>query len=98
MQELAVFPVAGEPARIPGAVDAEPEPDRIDFLAHYAASLTSRTTIVSSLKNFSMCPTRPRALGIQRFITRFLPTQASATTRLPMSRSWLFSAFAMADS
>ena len=34
VQQLAVFVLAGEPARIPGAVDAEPQADRIDFLSH----------------------------------------------------------------
>src|SRR3984885_3672513 len=34
VQQLAVFPLAGVPARIPGAVDAEAQPDRIDFLSH----------------------------------------------------------------
>src|SRR5215469_15323348 len=33
-QELAVLVLAGVPARIPGAVDAEPQPDRIDLLTH----------------------------------------------------------------
>src|SRR5579872_1196527 len=39
VQELAVFALAGVPARIPGAVDAEAEPDRIDFLSHLEISL-----------------------------------------------------------
>ena len=39
MQQLAVFALAGEPARIPGAVDAEAQPDRIDFLSHLEVSL-----------------------------------------------------------
>src|SRR4249919_4010541 len=43
-------------------------------------------------------PTRPRARGACRFITSPLPTCASATTRSSTSRSWLFSAFAIADS
>src|SRR3984885_13772226 len=34
VQQLAVFALAGEPARIPGAVDAEAQPNRIDFLSH----------------------------------------------------------------
>src|SRR5438093_1397501 len=78
MKELAVFAPAGVPARIPGSVDTKPQADRIDFLTHQAASSSSRTTIVSWLKNFSIRPTRPRARGVQRFITRFLPTWASA--------------------
>jgi hypothetical protein len=45
VQQLAVFAV-GEPARIPGAVDAEAQPDRIDLLTHYAFSSTWRTTMV----------------------------------------------------
>src|SRR3984885_9378357 len=34
VQQLAVFALAGVPARIPGAVDAEAQPDRIDLLSH----------------------------------------------------------------
>src|SRR5580700_10174529 len=43
-------------------------------------------------------PTRPRARGACRFITSPLPTCACATTRSSTSRSWLFSALAIADS
>src|SRR5271165_3743394 len=34
VQQLAVLALAGKPARIPGAVDAEAQPDRIDLLTH----------------------------------------------------------------
>ena len=34
VQQRAVFALAGVPARIPGPVDAEPQPDRIDLLTH----------------------------------------------------------------
>src|SRR6202012_4372535 len=34
MQQRAVFGIAGIPARIPGAVDADPKSDWIDFLTH----------------------------------------------------------------
>src|SRR6202051_4845616 len=34
VQQLAVFVLAGEPARIPGPVDAEPQSDWIDLLTH----------------------------------------------------------------
>src|SRR4029450_10164107 len=34
MEQRTVFRLAGEPARIPGAVDADAQPDRIDFLTH----------------------------------------------------------------
>src|SRR5690606_25466757 len=47
VQEPAIFGARGEPARIPGPVDAEAQADRIDFLAHQAdspCSATSRTT------------------------------------------------------
>src|SRR5260221_564054 len=37
MKHLAVF-LAGEPAAVPGPIDAEPKPDRIDLLTHYACS------------------------------------------------------------
>ena len=69
VQQLAVFALAGEPARIPGAVDAEAQPDRIDFLTHrlspqaFGFAATSRTTIVRLEKGFSMRPARPRARG-----------------------------------
>src|SRR5262245_59882566 len=43
-------------------------------------------------------PERPRPRGVQRLITMALPTCASATTRSSTSRSWLFSALAIADS
>src|SRR5947209_9459933 len=43
-------------------------------------------------------PTRPRPRGVKRLITSALPTCASATTRSSTSRSWLFSALAIADS
>src|SRR3954471_19346540 len=43
-------------------------------------------------------PERPRPRGEKRFMTMPLPTCASATTRSSTSRSWLFSAFAIADS
>ena len=36
VQQLAILVLAGEPARIPGPVDAEPKTDRIDFLTHLA--------------------------------------------------------------
>src|SRR5215831_14490102 len=42
-------------------------------------------------------PTRPRPRGVWRLITRALPTWAWATTRSSTSRSWLFSALAIAD-
>src|SRR3546814_4988952 len=38
VQQTGILLVAGIPARVPGAVDAEAEPDRIDFLTHYACS------------------------------------------------------------
>src|ERR1700704_3033954 len=34
VQQLAVFGLAGEPTGIPGPVDAETQPDRIDLLTH----------------------------------------------------------------
>src|SRR5262249_47968057 len=34
VEQRAVFRLTGEPARIPGAVDADTQPDRIDFLTH----------------------------------------------------------------
>src|SRR3954447_7500160 len=43
-------------------------------------------------------PERPRPRGAKRFITMPLPTCASETIRSSTSRSWLFSALAIADS
>src|SRR5205823_4231984 len=80
VQEPAVFALVGEPARIPGPVDAEPEPDRIDFLAHQVDSSTSRTTMVRCEKRLRILPMRPRPRGVQRFNIRAGPTWASATT------------------
>src|ERR1700694_2446057 len=40
---------------------------------------------------------RPRPRGVKRLMTSALPTCASATTRSSTSRSWLFSALAIAD-
>src|SRR5262249_48636677 len=34
MQQRAVFGLAGEPPRIPGAINADTQPDWIDFLTH----------------------------------------------------------------
>ena len=86
VQQLGIF-VIGVPARIPGTVDAEAQPDGIDLLTHQAPSARSRTTMVRWLNGFLMRPTRPRALGRQRFITRPLPTVASATTSWSTSSS-----------
>src|SRR5690606_13732957 len=64
VQELGVILVR-EPARIPGAVDPDAQPDRIDFLTHYfassAASARSRTTTVRLLQSFTTFTPRPRA-------------------------------------
>src|SRR3546814_17687732 len=38
VQQTGILLVAGIPARVPGAVDAEAEPDRIAFLTNYACS------------------------------------------------------------
>jgi hypothetical protein len=74
VQQAAVLLAVGEPTAVPGTVDAESEPDRIDFLTHQAASPSSRTTMVISENGFSTRVARPRARGEKRFITRFLPT------------------------
>src|SRR5690606_281035 len=95
-KQRAVVALVGEPAAVPGAVDAEAEADWIDLLAHYAASSTCRTMIVRCANGFSMRDDRPRPRAVKRFITSELPTKASATTRASVSRPWLFSALAMA--
>src|SRR3954468_3042727 len=102
-QQLGVAAII-VPTRIPGPVDPQAQTDRIDFLAHQAASFSvstgstfSRTTIRSWLTCFSILPDRPRARACMRFITRCLPTLASATNSRSTSRLWLFSAFAIAD-
>src|SRR5580704_6412880 len=47
---------------------------------------------------FMTLPARPRPRAWKRLMTRPLPTWARATTRSSTSRSWLFSALAIADS
>src|SRR5215475_757062 len=54
--------------------------------------------IVSCENGLKIRPERPRPRGAKRFITMPLPTCASETTSSSTSRSWLFSAFAIADS
>src|SRR4051812_10369074 len=39
LMQQAGIALVGIPARIPGAIDTEPQPDRIDFLAHGSGSL-----------------------------------------------------------
>src|SRR5690606_25670023 len=72
VQQPAILAGVGVPARIPGAVDAEAQTDRIDFLAHQAASTfssTSRTTMVRCENGFSMRLARPRPRAWKRFMT-----------------------------
>src|SRR5262249_37842968 len=66
----------------------------------YASALasTSRTTMVRLANGLKIRPARPRPRGVKRLSTSALPTCASATTRSSTSRSWLFSALAIADS
>src|SRR6185312_11547593 len=54
--------------------------------------------IVSCANGLNTRPERPRPRGAKRFITMPLPTNAWDTTRSSTSRSWLFSALAIADS
>src|SRR5690606_26369877 len=77
MQQLAVLAGVRVPARIPGAVDAETQTDRVDFLAHQAASTfssTSRTTMVRCENGFSIRLARPRPRAWKRFMVIDLPT------------------------
>src|SRR5262249_12832215 len=100
MEHRRVLAALGVPARVPGPVDAEPQADRIDLLTHVyfsSASWRSGTTIVRWLNGLTMPAARPRPRVWKRFITRPLPTEASATTRRSTSRLWLFSALAMAE-
>src|SRR5262245_23449659 len=90
---------AREPARIPGAIDADAQTDRIDLLSHYAFSswsTRSRTTTVMLLQVLVTRAPRPRARAWKRFSFRLRPTYASATTRRSTSSEWLFSALAIA--
>ena len=79
VEELGVI-VIGVPTGIPGTVDAEAKPDRIDFLTHDyafsspAVSSRSRTMTVRLLNGLTILPTRPRARARQRFIMMALPT------------------------
>src|SRR4029079_9427373 len=62
-----------------------------------SASGRSRTTMVRWLNGLMMPAARPRPRGWKRFMTRLLPTDASATIRRSTSRLWLFSALAIAE-
>src|SRR5258707_4686548 len=53
--------------------------------------------MVRCLTGLMMPGARPRPRVWKRFITRPLPTEASATIRRSTSRLWLFSALAMAE-
>src|SRR5262249_41567167 len=63
-----------------------------------ACASTPRTTIVSCEHGLKLAPTRPRGRAACRLIPNVLPTWASPTPRSSTSRSWLFSALAIADS
>src|SRR5215468_787123 len=54
--------------------------------------------IVSCENGLNTRPERPRPRGAKRFMTMPLPTNACDTTSSSTSRSWLFSALAIADS
>src|SRR6202012_2056879 len=54
--------------------------------------------IVSCENGLNTRPERPRPRGAKRFMTMPLPTCASDTISSSTSRSWLFSALAIADS
>ena len=54
-------------------------PIGLTFLPHYSTSARSRTTRRRCENAFSMRAARPRARGVNRFITSALPTVASAT-------------------
>src|SRR5258708_3363569 len=96
VQQPAIL-LAREPARIPGPVDAEPEPDRVDLLTHYFfSSSRSRTTTDRLAKYFSTCAARPRPRAWKRFKVNARPTVASLTKSLSTSGCWLFSALAIA--
>src|SRR3546814_17907956 len=71
--------VVGKPAGIPGAVDSQPQADRIVFFTHYAVSSRSRTTTVRRLHGFTLLPARPRARDRNRIMPKTLPTLHSAT-------------------
>src|SRR5262245_828632 len=74
VQEACIFAARRVPPRNPGAVDAEPKPDRIDLLPHQADSSTWRTMTVICANGFSILAARPLARAFKRFITSFLPT------------------------
>src|SRR5690606_19342378 len=52
MQQLTIFMATSKPARVPCAVDAEPQTDRIYLVTHQACSSTCRTTMVIWLNGF----------------------------------------------
>src|SRR6516225_8863066 len=72
VQKLPVLVLAGVPARIPGAIDAEPQADWIDLLTHGPtpkapsyedAGVLSRTTMVRFANGFKIRPILPRPRG-----------------------------------
>ena len=70
VQQAAVLGAAGEPAAVPGAIDANAQADGIDLVTHYACSSAaavlsllaafSRTTTVICENGFIILPERPR--------------------------------------
>src|SRR5665809_113183 len=55
----SIFAPGRKPARIPGAVDAEPQPDRSNLLSHQAGSSTWRTMTVICANGLSIRAARP---------------------------------------
>src|SRR3546814_6445866 len=74
--------VVGEPAGIPGPVDAQTQADRIDFLTHYAVSSRSRTTTVRRLHGFTILLARPRARARKRFRSAEHPYELQSLMRI----------------
>src|SRR6185436_6709485 len=74
VKQPRIFASGRIPARISSAVDAEPEPDRIDILSHQAGSSIGRTITLIRRNGFSMRLAPPPALAFKLFITTPLPT------------------------
>src|SRR5262245_14420483 len=48
VQQLAVLAAVGVPATVPGAVDTDAQPDRIDLVTHYAVSSAASSAVRTS--------------------------------------------------
>ena len=90
-----------EPGRLPVVDVADAEALGVDLLSHWSASSRSSSGVSATLMwqvLFSMRVARPRARARQRFSVGPSSTWISVIRMSSATRSWLFSAFAAAES